>query len=72
MLIVRRFAQVTFADKPLGVDDEAADLLLEYAALMASRGSADTADLVGKTRPPGRGDRAGGFIAFRSREDYTP
>jgi hypothetical protein len=29
MRIVRIFAQVTFADKPLGVDDEAADLVLE-------------------------------------------
>jgi hypothetical protein len=38
---------ITFSDKSLLVDDEAADLLLEYAALLASRASADTVDLVG-------------------------
>jgi hypothetical protein len=33
---------ITFGDKSLFAGDEAADLLLEYAALLASRSDADT------------------------------
>jgi hypothetical protein len=36
---------VTFADKSLLVDDETADLLLEYAAALARRGEADAVDI---------------------------
>ena len=36
---------ITFADKSLLVGDQAADLLLEYAALLAGAGSADTVKL---------------------------
>ena len=36
---------ITFADKSLLVGNEAADLLLEYAALLTQRGSGDTVDL---------------------------
>lgn len=36
---------VTFAEKSLLVGDEVADLLLEYAALVASSGNADTVDV---------------------------
>jgi hypothetical protein len=36
---------VTFADKSLLMSDEAADLLLEYAALLANHGKADTVRL---------------------------
>jgi hypothetical protein len=36
---------LTFADKDLLVGDEAADLLLEYAAELAKRGDADTVRL---------------------------
>lgn len=36
---------VTFAGKSLLVGDEVADLLMEYAALVASSGNADTVDV---------------------------
>jgi hypothetical protein len=36
---------VTYAEKSLLVGDEAADTLMEYAALVVSRGMADTVDL---------------------------
>jgi len=36
---------ITFATKSLFVDDEAADTLLEYAALLAQSGDADTVEL---------------------------
>jgi hypothetical protein len=36
---------VTYADKTLFVGDEAADLLLEYAALLANKHSADTVEV---------------------------
>lgn len=38
---------ITFSDKSLLVDDDAADLLLEYAALLADRRKADTVDIIG-------------------------
>jgi hypothetical protein len=38
---------ITFADKSLLVDDRTADLLLEYAALLADRRKADTVDVIG-------------------------
>lgn len=36
---------ITFSDKSLLVGDEAADLLLEYGAVLAQRGSGDTVKL---------------------------
>ncbi len=36
---------LTFADKGLLVGDDVADLLLEYAALLARKGDADTVEL---------------------------
>ena len=36
---------VTFADKSLLVDDETADMMLEYAAALARNGSADAVDI---------------------------
>jgi hypothetical protein len=36
---------ITFASKSLFVDDDAADTLLEYAALLAQSGDADTVEL---------------------------
>ncbi len=36
---------VTFAEKSLLVGDEVADLLMEYAALVAASGQADTVDV---------------------------
>jgi hypothetical protein len=41
----RPMKHVTFADKSLLVDDETADLLLEYAAALARSGDADAVDI---------------------------
>jgi hypothetical protein len=38
---VRHVKHLTFADKSLLVDDDTADMLLEYAALLAGSGDAD-------------------------------